>query len=315
MFAVVGEALLDMVQPVPGGAFVAKPGGGPLNIAVGLQRLGHPTALMARLSVGPLGEIVRHHLESNGLDLGACVATSDQTTLAFASLDDQRRASYEFYVRGTADWGWTDGELEALPRQAKAVHTGSVAAFLLPGADALLRLWERCRSAGELLLSFDPNVRSALLGPREGAVRRVERFVSASHVVKASDEDLEWLYPDQSADDVLRRWSTLGPELVVLTRGDAGCSAARSDGSLLEAPGREVDVVDTIGAGDAFESGLLSALADLDGLAPGAVKVLSDDDTVALLDRAIVVSAMTCKREGADPPRRAEYDEEVAASL
>ncbi len=312
MFAVIGEALLDMVQPVPGGPYVAKPGGGPLNIAVGLQRLGHPTALMARLSNGPLGGVVRDHIEGNGLDVDSCVVTDDPTTLAFASLDEKRQASYEFYVQGTADWGWSDAELSRLPPAALAVHTGSVAAFLPPGADAVLALWERSRAAGGLLLSFDPNVRPALVGVRDDAVSRVEAFVSASHVVKASDEDLGWLYPDQPLDSVLRRWSTLGPELVVMTRGADGCVAVTASDSWVERAGSPVDVSDTIGAGDAFESGLLSAIADLHALGPGLVAKLSDDDVVSVLDRAITVSAMTCERDGADPPTRADYTARVA---
>src|SRR6476659_746323 len=107
MFAVLGEALLDMVQPVPGTTYVARPGGGPFNIAIGLQRLGHPTALLARMSTGGLGGIVREHAQRNALDLSSCIETDDQTTLAFASLDESGRASYDFYVQGTADWGWT----------------------------------------------------------------------------------------------------------------------------------------------------------------------------------------------------------------
>ncbi len=315
MFAVVGEAFLDMVQPEPNGDFVARPGGGPLNIAVGLRRLGHPTALMARLSTGPLGEIVRRHIQANDLDAGACVSTDDHCTLAFASLDEQGRASYEFYVDGTADWGWTDAELAALPPDIRALHAGSLAAFLAPGADALLTMWERLRAEGALLLSFDPNVRPTVGGSHDDAVARAERFVAASHVVKASDEDLGWLYPEESLDDVVRRWSTMGPELVVMTLGSEGSTAARSGNGVVHRAGMVVDVVDTIGAGDAFESGLLSAIADLDSLAPGALSDLSDDEVLTLLDRATVVSAMTCRRTGADPPRRAEYDEEVAANV
>lgn len=313
MFTVIGEALLDMVQPVPGGAFSPRPGGGPMNIAVGLKRLGHPTALMARLSTGALGDIVRHHIEGNELELATCVSTIEQTTLAFATLDEERRASYEFYVEGTADWGWTDEELGSLPPEAAAVHTGSLAAFLAPGADAVLARWQRWNAEGRLLLSFDPNVRPALVGPRPEAVSRVERFVAASHVVKASDEDLEWLYPDQPPDEAVRRWAQIGPELVVMTRGADGCLAVRRDGgAVLERPGRSVAVVDTIGAGDAFESGLLSGLADATDLQPGGVERLSDEDLLTVLDRAIWVSALTCQREGADPPTRAEYAATVA---
>jgi fructokinase len=249
-------------------------------------------------------------MEANGLGLGACVSTTDQTTLAFAALDDERRASYEFYVRGTADWGWTDEELGCLPPDVAAVHTGSLAAFLAPGADAILARWRRWHAEGNLLLSFDPNIRPALVGLRAEAVSRVERFVAASHVVKASDEDLEWLYPDQDPDEAVRRWAQLGPELVVVTRGEDGCLAVRrGGGAAVERPGRSVSVVDTIGAGDAFASGLLSGLADATELQPGGVERLSDDDLLAVLDRAILVSALTCERQGADPPSRDEYDE------
>jgi len=156
VFAVIGEALIDMVQPEPGLMFEAQPGGGPLNIAVGLRRLGHETAFLGRVSTRPLGDLVRGHIEGNGLDIGTCVMTDDQTTLAFAALDEQGKASYDFYVQQTADWGWTDEELSALPDGCRAVHTGSLAGFLLPGADAILRLWQRCRARGERLLSLDP---------------------------------------------------------------------------------------------------------------------------------------------------------------
>jgi fructokinase len=136
--------------------------------------------------------------------------------------------------------------------------------------------------------------------------------VAASHVVKASDEDLGWLYPDVSIDDAVARWSTLGPELVVMTRGAEGCLAITPSGATADREGVKVDVADTIGAGDAFESGLLSAIADLDRLAPDAVAKLSDDELSFLLERATTVSAMTCEKEGADPPTRAEYDARTA---
>ncbi len=308
MFAVIGEALLDMVQPEPGGPFVAQPGGGPLNIAVGLRRLGHPTQMMARFSSGALGSMVRHHAEREHLDLDASVTTDEPTTLAFATLDERGRASYEFYVHGAADWGWTLDELAALPAGVRGVHTGSLAATMAPGSGVLVETWERLRGEGRMLLSFDPNVRPALLGAHDEAVDRVERFVSASHVVKASDEDLSWLYPGEPSTDVLDRWSTLGPQLVVITLGPRGCVACLRGGTPVEAAGRAVDVVDTIGAGDAFESGLLSAIARADRLSPDGLDELSAVDVLALIEHAIDISAFTCSRAGADPPTRADYD-------
>jgi fructokinase len=308
VFAVLGEALLDMVQPAAGSTYVARPGGGPFNIAVGLQRLEHETALMARLSTGGLGAIVRRHAAANSLDVSGCVDTDDHVTLAFASLDADGRASYDFYVQGTADWGWTSAELQRIPDAANMVHTGSLAAAISPGAEVLLELIERMHADGARLLSYDPNIRPALVGSREDAVDRTERYVGASHVVKASDDDLGWLYPRLEVADVMRRWLERGPELVVVTRGAAGCLAMTSEGTFISRDGLRVNVVDTIGAGDAFESGLLSALAEAGRTAPGSVRELTADELDVVLDRAMLVSAMTCEREGADPPTRAEYD-------
>jgi fructokinase len=313
VFAVVGEALLDMVQPVPGGSYTAIPGGGPLNIAIGLQRLGCPTQMLARFSTGAMGRLVREHAERNGLGLDHSVWTDDLTTLAFASLDPVGRASYDFYVHGTADWGWRPSDLASLPSSAQAIHSGSVAAFLQPGADVILDAWERERAAGTRLVSFDPNVRPALVGARADAVDRVERFVRASHVVKASDEDLEWLYPQTDSIDALERWASSGPALVVMTRGPDGCLAYLANGDAVAVSGVPVEVVDTIGAGDSFESGLLSGIADAGFLDPRLLPDLDVETVRSVLGRAVTVSAMTCQRVGANPPTRAELEAAIAA--
>lgn len=308
MFTVIGEALLDMVQIERGGAFVARPGGGPMNIAIGLHRLGHPTQLMARLSTGALGGIVREHIESSGLPVDAAVTTDEQTTLAFASLDDEGRASYDFYVNGTSDWGWTSTELSGLPAGTEVLHTGSLAAAVDPGAQAVLGLVEHLHAEGEVLTTFDPNIRPALVGPRGAAVARVERFVASSHVIKASDEDLEWLYPDRPVADALEAWAGLGPAVAVLTRGPRGCLAMTREGRVVEVAGRTVEVVDTIGAGDSFMSGLLSGLADAGLASPGHIDAVTPEALRNVLERAVRVAAMTCARAGADPPTRAELD-------
>lgn len=307
MFAVLGEALIDLVQAAPDGPYLARPGGGPLNIAVGLQRLGHPTQLMARLSTRPFGQVIRRYAESNGLALDASVDTDEPATLAFASLDEAGRASYDFYVDGTADWGWIDAELSALPGGTVAVHTGSLAAAFPPGADAVLRSVQRWRAERRVLVSYDPNIRPNLVGSREGAVDRVERFVAASHVVKASEEDVAWLYPQRRVDDVLAQWATSGPDVVVLTRGADGCAARTASGREAQLRGLEVSVEDTIGAGDAFMSGLLSGLAAAGCLEPARLAGLSAADLHAALWQATAVSAMTCERVGADPPTRSDY--------
>lgn len=308
MFTVVGEALLDMVQPTAGEVYRALPAGGPLNIAVALRRLGHPTAMMARFSSGPLGDRVRRYAQDSGLDLSACVVTDRQATLAFATVDEHGRASYDFYVTDTADWGWTDDELDALPGSTQVVHTGSLATVVEPGAGRIAAWWRRLADDGGMVLSFDPNVRPALAGARDHAVRRVEQLVASSHVVKASDEDLGWLYPGVDPVDSLRRWVALGPAFAVLTLGPRGCVAATSPATLVEVSAPRIDVVDTIGAGDSFQAGLLSGLAAVGRLAPDAVRTLVPAEVEAVLRQATAVAALTCGRPGADPPTRQEYD-------
>jgi len=307
LFAVLGEALLDMVQPRPGDTYRALPAGGPLNIAVGLRRLGHPTAMMARFSAGALGARIRKFAVASDLDLSASVTADQQPTLAFATVDAEGRASYDFFVREAADWGWTEVELAAVPEAALALHTGSLATALEPGAVRILAWWESHAGAGRLL-SFDPNVRPDLAGPRQTAVRRVERFVASSNLVKASDEDLAWLYPDIDPVVAVRRWAALGPSLAVLTRGGQGCLGVTSSGVEVSLRAPEVKVVDTIGAGDAFQAGLLSALADAGALAPPALARLGETGVRHALRRALDVAGLTCRRAGADPPTRAEYE-------
>ncbi len=311
MCAVIGEALLDMIQPEPGGAYVACPGGGPLNVAVALQRLGHSTHLLARLSSRPLGNVVRRYAAENGLDLTACVQVDGKVTLAFATFDDADCAAYEFYADGTVDWGWTDEELSRLPSATAVVHTGSLATVLGPGAAALARLFVRLHEEGRRLLSFDPNVRPALAGERAGAVAHVERFVATAHLVKVSSEDLSWLYPHEELDTVLERWLGLGPALVVMTAGPDGCKAVNSRLEEIMVKGEPIAVADTIGAGDAFQAGLLSGLLDAGVATPSALPQLSIDVTTAALRRATLVAALTCQRSGANPPTRQAYTDAV----
>jgi fructokinase len=261
-----------------------------------------------------LGRRIRQYAETCELDLSASVTTDDQATLAFATVDEHGRASYDFYVHDTADWGWTDDELAELSPSSQAVHTGSLAAALEPGASRIALWWEALAQQGRQLLSFDPNIRAALAGRREDAVRRVERMVASSHLVKASDEDLGWLYPDLDPVEAVRRWARLGPRLAVLTRGPDGCLGVGADLQAVEVAAPTISVVDTIGAGDAFQAGLLSGLAEAGRLSPSEIGPLTLVETRRVLERAVAVAALTCTRAGADPPTLADYQGFVASS-
>lgn len=298
MLTVIGEAVVDLVDSGDHRTFAAHLSGGPLNVAVGLARLGRSTELMARFSTDTFGRRLRTRVERDGVGLSAAVDAPQPSTLAVLNLDEQAKASYDFYWDGAADWQWTPAEL-AVPAATRILHTGSLAAWLPPGDAHVVDAMR----ASPALVSYDPNVRPTLLGTPQRAQPLIERAVAVAQLVKASDDDLAWLYPRDSLDTVAARWLGLGAIAVVITRGEHGAIAFRSGASPLERPGRRVDVVDTIGAGDAFTSGLLSALA---GAGVHDAATLAAADLTAALDEAILVAALTCERAGADPPTAAE---------
>jgi fructokinase len=185
--------------------------------------------------------------------------------------------------------------------------------WLGTGVDDVLAAWRAAHAAGDLTLSYDPNARPGTV-PREVMRERVEEFVGLSHVVKVSDEDLAFLYPGEAPEAVCARWVEQGPGLVVLTRGPRGLAAWRQGREVIEVPGRPVEVADTVGAGDTITAGLLVGLGDAGALgAAGDIAGLSDGTVREILERAAVAAAITCSREGAQPPTRAEVDAALVA--
>jgi fructokinase len=308
MIVVAGEALVDLVAEADG-RYRAVPGGSPANVAVGLSRLDVRTHMLARLGTGRFGRIIREHLSRNGVGLDLAVDASEPATLAVVSLDADGRAAYDFYVDGTADWGWSPAELPvSLPAGTTALCTGSLAVALEPGATAITDLMRRAGAAGVSVV-LDPNLRPALLGERAAARRRLEAQVALADVVKVSDEDLAWVAPEQSPADTAARWLDLGPAMVVVTQGAAGALALTLGGARAVVPAYPVEVLDTVGAGDAFTAGLVDALGAHDllgGVARGRLSRCSDATLRDVVERATLVAALTCARRGADPPTAAE---------
>ncbi len=309
MIVVAGEALVDLVDEGDG-LFRAVAGGSPANVAVGLSRLGTPTEFLARLGTGRFGQIVRSHLIGSGVGLAYAVATTAPATVAVVSVAEDGHASYDFYVDGTADWGWSRDELPAaLPSEAVALCTGSLAVAMEPGATALTALMRREHDRGAVTIVLDPNLRPALVGPRDRARDRLAAQVGLADVVKVSDEDLAWIAPGENAEQVATSWLGAGPALVVVTRGGDGAIAMTGHGARVDVPARRVEVVDTVGAGDAFTAGLVDALRRHDLLGPGAHDRLARCGTTTLRDvaeQANLVAALTTARRGADPPTAAE---------
>ncbi|WP_253259270.1 carbohydrate kinase family protein [Subtercola boreus] len=302
---VVGEALVDIVLQAADADAVVHPGGSPLNVAYGLARLGVPTTFRAQVGDDGYGRSIIRHLESAGVTFERASVQDAPTSTATAHVDAQGRAEYEF------DIAWHLDRAE-LPAGTRMLHTGSIAAVLQPGASEIWRLFAETRASGGVLLSFDPNVRPSIT-PDVAVVRaQVEELAALAHVVKMSDEDAEWLYPGVDLETVLAQYLGAGSVLVGVTRGGEGCLLA-ADGIRVSLPARPVDVVDTIGAGDSFMSGMLYAIASL-GLAPGILGgVIAEDEVVAIARTALESARITVSRAGANPPSRNELEDAAAA--
>lgn len=307
-FAVVGESVIDLFDPGDGSAAVARPGGSPLNVAVGLARLGNPTEFVGRLSRDPLGTLVHRHLERSGVGTAYVVRAAEPSTMALVALSNGQ-ATYEFSAQGTADFQWSAHEV-ALPADAAAVHFGSLASWLPPGDEVLNAHIAGIRAAGSALISYDPNTRPGLQTDPARTRALVQRSAALAHVIKASSEDVAWLYGADSPTAVAEGWLSQGAELVVITAGASGATAWVAGLPPLTRPAFPAQLADTVGAGDAFMSGLLDSLARRGLATPGALAALSDPTALAgIIDDAALVSAITCGRVGANPPTRSEVDD------
>ncbi|MFC4562503.1 carbohydrate kinase [Nocardiopsis mangrovi] len=305
--AVLGENVVDFL-PLGDDAFRAVAGGGPANIAVAAVRLGLPTALMARTGGGPMGELVLRRLRTEGVDERHLVRTAESTALAIAAVGADGGASYDFRLGDAADWNWTEGDLpERLDPAITALHTGSIAALRAPGADTVEALLRRERERGGVTIGFDPNMRPAVIDPLERSRARTERLAGLSHLVKVSDEDLGHLYPGTDTEEAARSLLDLGPGLVVVTKGGDGAVAlTRAERVAVAAP--EVEVADTVGAGDTFMGALLWRLDAADLLGGADLGALDADVLAELLSYAAAAAACVVTRPGADPPTAEEVE-------
>ncbi|VTU35545.1 2-dehydro-3-deoxygluconokinase [Variovorax sp. PBS-H4] len=306
MFVVCGEALMDVyvLGPTPTGLHLdARIGGSPFNVAVGLARLGRPSALLTGLSRDAAGERLMHALQAEGVDTRLVLRSDAPTTLSVVSVDAGGLPHYAFYGHGSADRAIDSARLPALPPQVRVLQFGSYALVVEPVGSALRALAARERD--RCLVAYDPNVRLNVEPDVARWRTMVEAMVALSHMVKVSDEDLGLLYPDSVPGEVARRWLSLGVQLVVLTRGARG-SEAWTAGSHVAESAAPVEVVDTVGAGDTFQAALLTWLDEQQALSVAGLAALDAQRLAALLRFATRVAAITCSRRGADMPRRAE---------
>ena len=287
---VIGESLIDIVER-DGQITAEHVGGSPLNVAVGLARLGRDVDFLTRIGDDPYGQRVAEYVNAAGVQLVSGSRAADRTATARAAVGADGSADYVFDL----DWQLSGTPMVAPPL---FVHTGSIAAVQEPGCLAVAALVDTYRVSATT--TFDPNVRPSLITDQELARGRIGHLVERSDIVKVSDEDLRWINPNDTPERTARVWLALGPAIVVVTMGQHGSLALCAAGEARVAA-RPVQVVDTIGAGDAFMVGLLDTLWELGLLSGGqraALRRIGLDTLTVALEAASLASALTVARAG-----------------
>jgi len=306
MFVVCGEALMDVFatgDTAAGVALDARVGGSPFNAAVGLARLGQPVSFFSAVSRGFLGDRLMRALAAEGVDTSAVRRNDAPTTLGLVGLDADGVPSYAFYGEGGADRQLTPDALDELPQGVRAIHLGSYATVVEPIGSTLRALVEREHE--RLVIAYDPNIRLNVEPDLALWRDMLEWMLPRTHVLKISEEDLQLLLPDMCLEDFAADALRRGVALVVVTRGAEGAVAwtrlAHAGVSTVQ-----VELIDTVGAGDTFQAALLTWLAEHDRLSVPALHALSVAELESALGFAARAAAVTCSRRGADMPRRRE---------
>ena len=308
-FVVCGETLIDLIRSPEGpqdastSTWSALSAGGPMNSAVALGRLGVPTHFLGRLSTDTFGQQLRSYIDGARVQLDLAVESSQATSLAIVSLDQQGVASYTFHFADTANFGWQPDELPALMAD-DWLHIASLSCVVSPGAEVLLD-WMRTIRAG---VSYDVNVRPNVISDPALYWKKVEPWlqVVGGHggIVRASDEDINFLPNGRSADDplaVAADWVRIyGLSLAVITLGSYGAVGIEANGKQTRVPGVPTEVVDTVGAGDTFMANFLDS------------RINRELPLEESLNRGVAAASIVCSRRGANPPTAAEVDELVA---
>lgn len=304
-----GEALIDFVPLPQVRAYQPCPGGSINNVAIGLGRLETPVGFYCKLSTDFFGDMLIENLEENGVDTSFCIRSADPTTLAFVNLPskDDTEPQFSFYANGSADRSLTVDELiPQLPEKVKALHFGSIAMVMEPGATALETLM--ARESGTRIISLDPNVRPDLIADQVAYRDRFEKWVASLDILKLSRVDFNWIYKDEKFEKHLLHWFDQGVSLVIRTKGEEGADGYTKSGTAAYARTPEIKIADTVGAGDTFLAATLAYLHHQELLAKKRLGNLTKEQLKACLSYANQAAAINCARVGANPPYKHELE-------
>jgi fructokinase len=301
MIVVGGESLIDLIV-YPGGRLAAISGGGPFNTARTIGRLGGSSAYFGRLSTDRFGRALLDRLVLDGVDCRLVQSTDDPTTLAVAELDDAGAATYHFYLEGTSAPGLSaDGLADGLPVGTRALHVGTLGLVLEPMGTTLESLVRG--TPDDVVVMVDPNCRPSATPDLAALGARVQRLAVRADVIKASHDDLALLYPGATADTAAGALLEAGPSAILVTDGGKAVRVVVRGGAAIDLSVPRVDVVDTVGAGDAFGGAFLSSWIER-GL--GRADLADLERLRSSVEFAIRVASETCRRAGAEPPTAAE---------
>ena len=309
MFLSCGDSLFDLFADAGGDvatvSLAGRVGGSPLNVALGLARLGHRAGFFTKMSGDLFGQRIRGFMQREEIDQRFLIPTDRNTTLAMVSLASDGSAAYAFYIEGTADRSIEPEEVPAsFPDELEAIHLASYSTVTEPTASALLRLVRQ--ESQRRFISYDPNIRASIEPDLDIWRAKVAELVPHAALVKASEEDLDQLYPGRSVEAVLADWIAAGASMAVVTRGEHGAVANTAGGVETAVPGRPVAVVNTVGAGDTFQAALLAGLKERGCLSRQALEAADGAFVDDLVTFAVQAAAITCSRRGADLPRRSD---------
>ena len=295
---VCGEVLIDLIPR--GDKKVAIVGGGPANTAKALAVLGFDSYFIDGISTDAYGQKAKAELLYDGVNLKYAHFTDKPTCTADVSLDAEGVASYVFTIDGSATFDfshdWLPDPLEIKPA---VLQIGTLATIVEPAA-SILHEWA-LKVAEVAPVVFDPNIRSSVMSDRDKYQAAVAKWTAISAVIKVSEDDLAWLFPERDQLDVAAQWLGEGAALVIITKGSYGLIGITAQGSVT-VPGVKVEVADTVGAGDTVGAIVVEAIVER-GLASLHGEVLRE-----VLTRAAKAASITCSRAGANPPTRAEIE-------
>ncbi len=309
MFLCCGDSLFDLFVDSDSQdndiALSGGVGGSPLNVAIGLSRLGHHSRYLTRLSTDPFGQRMQRHLDNNQIDTSLCVQTGQNTTLAIVEKQNDGSAKYVFYTDNTADASINPADIpDTLPADIQVLHVASYSTVLPETGATLQALVER--ESQHRAISFDPNLR-LMVEPDLTLWRQAFKNIGQhAFFIKASDEDVDALVGEGQYEKFLQQCLQLGAQVAVVTRGPNGAMAADANGQTVTLPGLEIEVEDTVGAGDTFQAAALHWLVSnhhIGALDHGRTQLTGELDLAACVSFAIKAAAVTCTRRGADLPR------------